>query len=81
MLRPFAGSNFIACRSDSEVVHPSADDDAMRRFTNFAREHDLLITGGSDFHAPAPGYAPGIDFAAEHVERLRTAVARAQTAA
>lgn len=60
-----------------EVVHPSADEDAMRRLTGFACANDLLITGGSDFHAPAPGYAPGIEFAAEHVERLREAVERA----
>ncbi|HEV3155056.1 MAG TPA: PHP domain-containing protein [Candidatus Baltobacteraceae bacterium] len=63
-----------------EVVHPSADADAMRQLTDFAQSNGLLITGGSDFHAPAPGYAPGIEFAAEHVERLKEAVERARTA-
>ena len=63
-----------------EVVHPSADEQARSRLTDFAREHGLLITGGSDFHAPAPGYAPGIDFDAEHVERLQEAVRKARAA-
>ena len=63
-----------------EVVHPSADEDARRMFTEYARAHGLLVTGGSDFHAPAPDYAPGIEFEAEHVERLREAVERARAA-
>ncbi len=61
-----------------EVVHPSADAHKRSEFIQYAQKHDLLVTGGSDFHAPSPGYAPGIDFETEHVERLRDAVARAR---
>ncbi|MCR5041831.1 MAG: PHP domain-containing protein [Clostridia bacterium] len=33
-----------------EVWHPTADAETTARLESFAREHDLLMTGGSDFH-------------------------------
>lgn len=43
-----------------EVVHPTADAGAEAAFRNFALEHDLLMTGGSDFHTPVSGREIGI---------------------
>lgn len=53
-----------------EVVHPSADEAAERELRDYARTHGLLVTGGSDFHAPTPGYQPGITLDASDVARL-----------
>lgn len=53
-----------------EVVHPTADADFQREMRAFASEHDLLATGGTDFHFPTE-HPIGIDFPARDVERLR----------
>jgi predicted metal-dependent phosphoesterase TrpH len=59
-----------------EIVHPTADDDARRDLEAYARRHGMLVTGGTDFHAPAA--APiGILFPDEDVARLRERLARA----
>jgi predicted metal-dependent phosphoesterase TrpH len=58
-----------------EVVHPTADAAKKAALREYARAHGLLVTGGSDFHAPTPeGYAPGIELEADEVEAFRTAV-------
>lgn len=43
-----------------EEVHPAQDGNARRRIRKAARELDLKLTGGSDFHGDAtPGVVPG----------------------
>ncbi len=39
-----------------EVYHPSHDDRTREELKAFAEEHDLLITGGSDFHGSPDDY-------------------------
>lgn len=34
-----------------EVYHPKHDEKQTQKYLNMAHQHDLLITGGSDFHA------------------------------
>jgi predicted metal-dependent phosphoesterase TrpH len=57
-----------------EVIHPtaSASDEAM--LVEFARARGLLITGGTDFHAPA-GREIGVELPSEAIDRLRKAIA------
>ena len=57
-----------------EVVHPTADAEDEARYSSIARERGLLITGGSDFHGPAPGRRIGIELAPEDVRAVRDAV-------
>jgi predicted metal-dependent phosphoesterase TrpH len=40
-----------------EVFHPDHDDEAGARYARMARELDLLVTGGSDYHGPRSGRA------------------------
>lgn len=43
-----------------EEVHPAQNDGARRRIRRLARELELRLTGGSDFHgAASPGIRPG----------------------
>jgi hypothetical protein len=35
-----------------EVAHPSHTEDLERKLRKFAAQHDLMCTGGSDFHGP-----------------------------
>ena len=43
-----------------EVHHPDHDADEVERYAKLARDLDLLLTGGSDFHGdPNHGHAPG----------------------
>ena len=37
-----------------ECYHPSANEDQSEYLRNYAEEHDLLITRGSDFHTDSP---------------------------
>ncbi len=61
-----------------EVVHPSADDTARLEFHKYAAEHGMLVTGGTDFHAPSPGYRPGItSLNSDDVSRFLDAVGKA----
>lgn len=53
-----------------EVVHPSADAAAQRDLRDYAERYGMLVTGGSDFHAPENGYAPGIELDNASVERF-----------
>jgi predicted metal-dependent phosphoesterase TrpH len=59
-----------------EVMHPTADDDARARLRSIAAEHNLVVTGGTDFHAPVPGREIGVEMHDEDVEALRDAVGR-----
>ncbi len=57
-----------------EVIHPSGDAAYEAELRAYAREHGLLVTGGTDFHFP--GEKPiGIEFAAADVARLRERLA------
>ena len=65
-----------------EVIHPSADPAAAADFRDYAVRYGLLVTGGSDFHAPSPGYEPGVSsLTAEDVDRLLEAVGKAAVSA
>jgi predicted metal-dependent phosphoesterase TrpH len=57
-----------------EVIHPTADADAQAMLTSFAGERDLLITGGTDFHAPVAEREIGIDISDEAIARFRSAL-------
>lgn len=54
-----------------EVAHHTADSDAQAMLLEFAQARNLLVTGGTDFHAPVPGRPIGIEFAQEQVTLLR----------
>ena len=54
-----------------EVVHPGADADAQRDLAEYAQSHNMLITGGSDFHGPGSVLRPGIELGAQHIDALR----------
>lgn len=57
-----------------EVYHPSHDQEAVERYLQMARRHNLLITGGSDFHSPQGEYQLGqCRVGPEEVEELRWA--------
>lgn len=58
-----------------EVVHPTADATAQTAYYARALANDLLVTGGTDFHAPAPDRPIGISFSREHIQRLRERIA------
>lgn len=57
-----------------EVIHPTADAASETMLRAFAEGQELLVTGGTDFHAPVPGREIGVDIAATHAQRLLTAV-------
>ena len=52
-----------------EVVHHTADAEAQRMLREFAEARGLLMTGGTDFHAPVPGRPIGVELS-EMPERL-----------
>lgn len=54
-----------------EVIHPTADADLEAALVDIARTHDLLTTGGTDFHAPVEGRPIGVAFPAREMHRLR----------
>ena len=56
-----------------EVFHPDHDAPLVGQYTQIARDLDLLLTGGSDFHGdPAHGRAPGaVTMPAAEFARLR----------
>lgn len=64
-----------------EVVHPTADRAAEAELERFATEHGLLVTGGSDFHAPVANKSIGVSVDAAAIERLKHALARPGKAA
>jgi predicted metal-dependent phosphoesterase TrpH len=48
LVAPLAESGLDAV----EVFHPDHDNEARVRYARLARDHDLLVTGGSDYHGP-----------------------------
>jgi len=56
-----------------EVWHPKHDERETRRYLNLAKRHNLVPTGGSDFHREAPGATlPGdLRLALDVVDALR----------
>lgn len=61
-----------------EVVHPSADAAGEQEYRDYAVRHGLLVTGGTDFHAPSPGYQPGTrSLTGDDVRRLLDALDKA----
>lgn len=58
-----------------EIIHPTAAaaDEAM--LSGFARAHNLLVTGGTDFHAPSER-AIGVELPPGAVDELRAAIAK-----
>jgi 3',5'-nucleoside bisphosphate phosphatase len=61
-----------------EAFHPDHDASLVIQYIQIARDLDLLLTGGSDFHGdPAHGLTPGaVTLPAEDWERLRSKVKR-----
>jgi predicted metal-dependent phosphoesterase TrpH len=43
-----------------EVFHPDHDDTDRARYLSLARNHELLLTGGSDYHGPQSGRVSGL---------------------
>jgi hypothetical protein len=70
-IAPLAGAGLDAV----EVFHPDHDAARTERYTGIARELNLLLTGGSDFHGdPAHGLEPGsVTLPVAEFERLRSA--------
>ncbi len=55
-----------------EEIHPSQDPGARKRIRRLARELELKLTGGSDFHgAASPGVRLGVGRGADRVELAR----------
>ena len=55
-----------------EVYHSDHDAATMDRYEAMARDLDLLVTGGSDFHDPASALRPGaVTLPEVHWQRLR----------
>lgn len=57
-----------------EVYSPTASPAAQRTLLDFARSRRLLVTGGTDFHAP--GAELGVEVDEQDVEELKAAVNR-----
>jgi 3',5'-nucleoside bisphosphate phosphatase len=57
-----------------EVFHPEHGPEDVARYAGIARDLDLLVTGGSDFHGDRPDGSPGpigaCTLPAEHFERF-----------
>lgn len=53
-----------------EVVHPTAGPEERQALRDFATARGLLVTGGTDFHAPVPHGSIGIEFAERELEPL-----------
>jgi 3',5'-nucleoside bisphosphate phosphatase len=59
-----------------EVVHPTADASLREELLAYARRHDMMVTAGSDFHAPDNNYCPGVRFASPMLDRFLERVQR-----
>jgi hypothetical protein len=58
-----------------EILHPTANELDAAAFKAAARDRGLLVTGGTDFHAPVPGRSLGVDLPLRDVQALRDAIA------
>ena len=59
-----------------EVYHPDHDAQDVERYRAFARDHQLLVTGGSDYHGLGSGRTVGfgrVSLPQEDFDRLRAA--------
>lgn len=63
-----------------EVIHHTADEAMQQTVRAMARRFGLLVTGGTDFHAPVPGRPIGIELTDGEIRLLKQAVASAKTA-
>jgi predicted metal-dependent phosphoesterase TrpH len=59
-----------------ELIHPTADPAAQAQLREFCAARGLLVTGGTDFHAPVPGAHIGVTLPDEDVEALQSAIDR-----
>ena len=57
-----------------EVWHHTASDATQAQLREIAQQRGLLITGGTDFHAPVPGRPIGIEIESLYVDALRAAI-------
>jgi predicted metal-dependent phosphoesterase TrpH len=57
-----------------EVIHPTADATMRLQLLDYVKRHNLLATGGSDFHVPG-GDLPGVELNAVEYEKLRESFA------
>lgn len=57
-----------------EVLHHTADDATRVRLREVAQQRGLLITGGTDFHAPVSDRPIGIEIESRYVDGLRAAI-------
>lgn len=73
---PEAVDALLDCGLDGvEAWHSLHDPEMTRRLEEYAAEHDLLVTGGSDFHGPGPGAGVGsVRVPYARVEELRERV-------
>lgn len=62
-----------------EVLHPTADEEAEVRLRSIAAEHNLLITGGTDFHAPVVGRELGVELEDAHLHSLLERIVERQS--
>ncbi len=59
-----------------EVIHPKNDDTVRANLRALARKHNLIITGGSDFHRPGTDFLGESNAPAECVHQLQERAAR-----
>jgi len=64
-----------------EVLHPSADEADRAFYERMARERNVLVTGGTDFHAPVDGRPLGVHLSERDVHALAEAIAKRAAAA
>jgi hypothetical protein len=57
-----------------EAVHHTADADAQAMLHEFAAKRGLLVTGGTDFHAPVPDRPIGVEISIAEIGALRAAI-------
>lgn len=55
-----------------EMIHPTADLQMQKMLQAFASSRNLLVTGGTDFHAPIPGHPIGVEMEDSALRRLRS---------
>jgi predicted metal-dependent phosphoesterase TrpH len=58
-----------------EILHPTAGPEERQQLREYAEQHRMLVTGGTDFHRPT-GIAPGVELARRDIERLQQRLAR-----
>lgn len=61
-----------------EVVHPSADETLRTQLLEYAERYGMMVTAGSDFHAPDKDYHPGVHFESPLLDRFIERVTRGE---